>query len=163
MPKHMRRVTRRPSEDEIKRFNRHVFKTAKCWLWSAGVSSKGYGHFFVEGKQMPAHRVAWAIEHGADAGDLMVCHKCDIPSCVRPDHLFLGTNADNIRDMWAKGRRKEPIGEASLNAKLTENEVREIRALRPQGVTAGDIAKRFGICYSHVYDIWNRVAWGNVA
>ena len=150
------------SEVDAARFWAHVFKTNKCWLWTSAVSTKGYGSFRLNGRTLKSNRVAWAIHHGSDPGDLFVCHTCDNRACVRPEHLFLGSNADNIKDMWDKGRRSRRLGESAFNVKLTEDGVREIRKLKAAGVHAKVIAKRFGIIRTHVYDIVNRVAWGHV-
>lgn len=91
------------------RFWSHVVKGTECWLWTGAKYPRGYGQFWLEGKKVPAHR-AVLILHGVDLADKVVCHHCDIPSCVRPDHLFVGTQSDNIRDMYAKGRDNTPAG-----------------------------------------------------
>lgn len=88
------------------RFWRKVHKTDGCWEWTGSRDRKGYGKIAKGGAPtipLLAHRVSWAIHHG-DPGDLCVLHRCDNPPCVRPDHLFLGTIADNNRDMTQKGR-----------------------------------------------------------
>lgn len=85
------------------RFWAKVDKTEGCWLWIAG--SRGqYGSIKISGQVVDAHRVSWQLAYGAIPDGLCVCHKCDVPLCVRPDHLFLGTKLDNNRDMYAKGR-----------------------------------------------------------
>lgn len=89
-----------------------VRKSDACWEWSGSRNGQGYGLFWNGKRNIGAHRFAWMLMHG-DPGQMNVCHKCDNPPCVRPDHLFLGTTADNVRDMWVKGRNK-----ASITAKL---------------------------------------------
>lgn len=84
-----------------------------CWLWTASVFRSGYGQFAVQvarrtSKHLQAHRVAWEMANGPIPGDLCICHQCDRPLCVRPDHLFLGTRFDNMRDASVKGHMSRP-------------------------------------------------------
>ncbi len=98
-----------PLED---RFWRYVERTDGCWLWRGTRDRHGYGRFFVTKRGGPrqvfAHRFSYALHHGSIAAGLAVCHHCDTPECVRPEHLFLATQAENLRDMWAKGRASPP-------------------------------------------------------
>lgn len=77
-----------------------------CWVWHSSLNAQGYGQFWIKSLfgNLPAHRLSYALTHGPIPDRLCVCHHCDNPICVRPDHLFLGTHADNIRDMHKKGR-----------------------------------------------------------
>jgi hypothetical protein len=132
-----------------------------CHMWTAAVTHTGYGHVYYEGRVRRAHRVAWHIEHG-EWPELCVLHRCDERLCVNPAHLWLGTRADNIVDMDAKGRRITARGEGHGFAKLTEADVRAIRSLR--GVERQvDIAARYGISYGHVSMIQRRKKWAHVA
>ena len=88
----------------MKRFWDKVNKTDGCWLWTGSRDRKGYGRISIDRSPALVHRVAWTLEHGAIPPGMCVLHKCDTPGCVRHDHLFLGTIADNNRDMFAKGR-----------------------------------------------------------
>ena len=92
------------------RFWPKVEKSDGCWLWRANTNPHGYGQFYLAGKQRLAHRLSWEFANGPIANGLFVCHRCDNPACVRPDHLFLGTNADNMRDAYRKGRLTLPKG-----------------------------------------------------
>lgn len=76
-----------------------------CWVWTGKTGHNGYGELFIRNSKFRAHRLAYSMERGPVPVDHLVCHRCDNPLCVRPDHLFLGTNQDNIRDCMAKGRR----------------------------------------------------------
>jgi len=104
-----------------------------CWLWLAGTFYRGYGQIRVglpgeRVQKRSAHRVSWELAHGPIPEGLFVCHACDTPACVNPAHLFLGTNADNVADMFAKGRNRTnpPRGETHSSAVLTEAQAREI-------------------------------------
>jgi len=116
---------------------------SRCWLWTAAVTKGGYGKFSVRRSTWAfAHRVSWSLARGPVKKGLFVCHKCDNPSCVRPTHLFLGTQRDNLRDMSAKGRSSAPA------RKLSDGEVRLIRRLitatRPK-VNRDDLAHLYSV------------------
>lgn len=125
-----------------KRFWPKVNKRGRkqCWLWQAGKNKRGYGQIKINRKQCGAHRVLWEMLHGPIADGLEVCHTCDIPACVNPNHLFLGTRDDNMRDRDNKGRTLSR--EHHPMSKLTEVDVRWIRSsLLPHKV----VAKQFGV------------------
>lgn len=86
---------------------RLVIDTSGCWIWMGG-TSHGYGHIKINGKTKKVHRVMWELTNGPIPEGIFVLHTCDIPECANPDHLFLGTHTDNMRDMIKKGR-KSPI------------------------------------------------------
>lgn len=90
--------------EEIVRFTRRIDRTDGCWVWK-GCKKNRYGIFVVQGKQYRTHRLAWTIAYGPIPNNLCVCHHCDNPACVRPTHLFLGTNQDNMDDKIRKGRQ----------------------------------------------------------
>lgn len=96
------------SQESIDRFWAKVEKTDSCWLWTAALNEKGYGVFGVKKETDKAHRISWKLSKGPILNSLFVLHKCDIPNCVRPSHLFLGTNQDNVNDMIKKGRNSPP-------------------------------------------------------
>ncbi len=152
------------SESDIARFNSKFTKNEnECWIWTAG-TRKGYGLFWLSGKDLSAHRVSWIIKNGEipkchDYHGMCVLHKCDTPLCVNPDHLFTGTNADNLRDRDEKGRQASHAGESHGQAKLTNDGVLSIRLdSRPPE----EVAKDFGISYSQVLKIKKRRAWRHI-
>ena len=97
-----------------------------CWLWGGSRRPNGYGVFWNQGRRVSAHRFSWELANGPIPDGLSVLHSCDNKPCVRPAHLFLGTQADNMRDRDQKGRNL--IGSESPRAKLTESQVLEILA-----------------------------------
>jgi hypothetical protein len=127
-----------------------------CWLWCGSVSSDGYGTFHADGKQRGAHRVAYELHCGKIPVGMHVCHRCDVPSCVNPSHLFLGTNQDNMRDKMKKGRWRGQSGEAHWSSKLSESDVGAIRASHLSGAEA---ARCFGVSRSLVSQIRLRQVW----
>lgn len=115
-----------------------------CIEWVAGKNDKGYGVAHSRGKQFYAHRLTYELAFGPIPAGLFVCHQCDNPACVRPAHLFLGTQRDNIRDASRKGRMAS--GEANRHAKLTEEDVCEMRARFASGeTTIAKLAAEYGI------------------
>lgn len=98
------RATARVAAELADRFWAKVDRSGECWTWTASAHSFGYGRFGIGRRVFTAHRVAWELVNGPVPGGLHVCHRCDNPPCVRPDHLFLGTAKENLRDMIAKGR-----------------------------------------------------------
>lgn len=167
-----------------------------CWVWTAGISTRGYGKFRLDDKHVTAHRVAFLIAHGRWP-DPCGCHRCDYPPCVKaeadalgPAHIFEGTNAENTADAAAKGRmasgdrqglrlhperaargdrngsRLHPEmlvrGEAQHKAKLTEENVREIRRMRAGGAKCARLAREFGVDWSTVDALLRGSTWRHV-
>lgn len=135
-----------------------------CRIWMGAVNEHGYGSLSAWGQRYKAHRAAWELHYG-EKPDGHVLHRCDVPSCVNPDHLFLGTQADNMRDMARKGRggKSRPCGEIQGSSKLTERDVRRIRQMASRGVIYRVIAKQFGVHSSNVGLIVRRRGWAHVS
>jgi len=148
-----------------------------CWVWRGSLESHGYGQTKIRSKQVLAHRLSWLLHHGSLPGDLCVLHRCDNPPCVRPDHLFLGTRADNFADMVAKGRRnvargvrsgrhtkpeRTARGVGSGKAKLDDDRVIAIRREYAEGATIAEVARRHDISEGGVRHIIRGRAWSHV-
>ena len=117
-----------------------------CWSWLGSRVSLGYGHKKWNGHIELTHRISWIIAYGSIPDELLVLHSCDNPSCVRPDHLFLGTNQDNIDDKVAKGRQAHNKGETHGNARLTDLQVAVFRQRYAMGgISQRKLAKEYGI------------------
>ena len=146
------------------RFWSKVDKTGDCWEWTgAKHSSKGYGSFWFEGRSVKAHRLAYKIAFSPIPDGMFVCHSCDNPSCVNPDHLFLGTNQDNQSDMYAKGRGRKCVGSESPHSKLTEDDIKAIRTepkVRGYGVK---LASQYGVSTALISQIIKGAAWSHIS
>lgn len=133
------------------RFWPKVQRTDGCWLWTAALFPNGYG--CIADKPGPAkgtHRVAWELTNGPIPAGMFVLHRCDNRRCVRPDHLFLGTQRDNMRDRNQKQRGALPTGSAHHWAKYGDETVAQIRALAATGMTFAAISREVGVSRPHV-------------
>jgi hypothetical protein len=151
------------------RFWSKVDKSGECWVWTASTGRFGYGQFMTVEDGMrrnnKAHRFAWELTNGPIPAGKLVLHSCDNPACVKPAHLFLGSQDDNMRDMREKGRSVhwKRSGTRHRQFRLTEDEVREIRAASSGGESNRSIAPRFGIHHGYVSQITTRRVWKDVA
>lgn len=147
---------------EQERFFRRVGKLdSGCWVW-LGSLNNGYGQFRRDdGSIILSHRLSHLMHSGSSIDGLVVMHKCDNPKCVNPDHLALGTQAENVQDMREKGREKKrgAPGMQHGMSKLTDALVVEIRGSQESGPS---IAKRLGISTTTVYDVRNRRIWKHI-
>jgi hypothetical protein len=155
--------SRRPEKE---RFLNRVNKTEGCWIWTGHIDDhRGkppYGKFFHGGVMTMAHRASYRLFIGPIPPELFVCHKCDNPSCVRPDHLFLGTAGDNNADRHAKGRSSRDMGrtgESHPAARLTAEVVVSIRKRAAEGAPLSAISREFGISKGHAGNIVTRQSW----
>jgi hypothetical protein len=131
-----------------------------CWLWR-GMVGTGYGMVRFERKMYPAHRLAWKLFRGEIAPGLAVCHKCDVRTCVNPEHLFLGTHAENMKDMKKKGR--SPHGDEHSRSKLTAKNVSRIKAMLAEGhMRVSEIARAFGVTHATIDCIGKGKTWRHV-
>lgn len=129
-----------------------------CLLWMAKCTAAGHPVIKWRGKNRMAHRMAWAEKRG-EAGHLCVLHKCDVPSCINVDHLFLGTTQDNTADKMRKGRHRSPRGSAHGMSKLTEDQV---LAIRRDDRDLDIIASEYDVCRESVWFIQRRRTWRHI-
>lgn len=149
------------------RMERKTVKTDGCWLWTGNRGPTGYGTIGVtiNGRNFTAvrvHRIAYVLAYGSLPDGLVVCHHCDNPSCVRPDHLYAGTMADNVRDRDRRGRRADTRGGLSPNTHFTVSIVRDIRRLRASGATYPELAGAYGVTKQCIWRIVHRQSWQHV-
>lgn len=145
-----------------------------CWLWTAALGTHGYGSFMERGGPQKAHRVAWGLSRGEIPSGLHVLHHCDNRACVNPDHLRLGTNADNIADKVSRNRgnqprgdqhwtRQRPVptrGERNGMARMTRDRAEHIRVILSAGVVRQkDVAAAFGVALNVVRKINRGTHW----
>lgn len=159
------------------RFWGHVSKTDGCWEWTGSTQGRGYGSFFADGRSHQAHRWIYEQFFGPQPKHIHICHKCDNPICIRPDHLFAGTRSDNMKDCAGKGRNvmqkfpershfkgKNNIqcrGERQGNSKLKSQDIAEIKSLASSGLSSARIAPMFGVHPAHVRKIVRGNAWAH--
>lgn len=134
-----------------------------CWNWTACKVRDGYGRIGDRGRKLKlAHRISYELHRGAIPDGIHVCHRCDNPACINPDHLFLGTNDDNIADKVAKGRSPCQKGRDNGNAKLTEADVHAIRAAKACWGINMKLAKQYGVVNSMISDIRGGRKWAHL-
>jgi hypothetical protein len=148
-----------------------------CWLWTGALDAYGYGRFFAARQtskarrsyEFKAHRLSYELFRGPipaikNTGSHGACvlHTCDVRSCVNPDHLYVGTQADNLKDMDARGRRRVPPPGENHNVKLTPRDIPEIRRLHKNGHSFGSIGRRFGVDHGSIQHIIAGRSWRHV-
>jgi hypothetical protein len=136
-----------------------------CWLWRGRVNQRGYGRILIAGRETYVHRAMWErSRHQTIPAGKIICHKCDVPACINPDHLYLGTHADNHRDMDERGRRIAPPvgllkGMRSPHAKLTDQQILEIRA---SAELQRVLAERYGVRENAISRIKTGRRWAHI-
>ena len=162
------RRTIQPKKPWPQRFWDHVQTGEGCWEWTGARTQQGYGSVGYEGRTEKAHRVAWELTHGPVPAGMFVCHHCDNPPCVRPDHLFMGTRSENMLDAAAKGRlpSQDPQrvlrGERVGNSKLTASDVVAIRRRYAAGEHPTALGLEFGITRSSVTRLARGARWKHI-
>lgn len=154
-------------DDVKKRFDKYVVIPKDyindCWGWSAGTCEFGYGRLGIgNNKVAKAHRLSWQFFNGPVPEGLHVLHRCDNPPCCNPNHLFLGTNADNVADKEAKGRGNHATGDRHGMAKLCSHDIPDIKRLHAEGYSGAKIAAEYGVCYSTIRRILSGAIWKKV-
>lgn len=139
------------------RFWNKVDPTPTCWLWTRATNIQGYGRFWDGEKLVGAHRFSWELHNGSIPVGLFVLHQCDVPSCVNPDHLFLGTHRDNSQDKLNKNR--EAKGEMNGHAILAKEDVLSIRASK---LSQRTLARRYGVDQSTISLVVNHKRWKHI-
>ncbi|MBK7865259.1 MAG: HNH endonuclease [Archangiaceae bacterium] len=150
----------RPRVPTRERFEaKYVVEANGCWLWSAYVTRLGYGRFVLSDVPIAAHRASWTLNVGPIPAGLDVLHRCDVRRCVNPAHLFRCTDLDKGRDMMAKGRGNKPHGETHGRAKVTAEQVRQIRHRFATGERQFELRAEFGLSKAQVSKICRGQSW----
>lgn len=141
------------------RFMKNVRRSANCWTWVGPKDAKGYGLFWLKGSSKRAHRVSIEMHLGVSAVGTTILHSCDNPSCVNPDHLSIGTQADNVRDMHIKGRAASRTGSLNGASKLTEADVMQIRSSHEGNTSLG---RQYGVSKTTIMRVRKGLSWAHV-
>lgn len=137
-------------------FDKKYRVTPGCWIWVAGINSRGYGQFYDGKTRHRAHRFSWEFHFGPIPKEMCVCHRCDNPLCVNPDHLFLGTQQENTADRTRKNRTARIFGEQNASSILTEEEVLKIHQMTESHAR---VAALFGVKRYTIYSIRRGLSW----
>jgi hypothetical protein len=140
----------------------HCPELGQCWVWIAGTDRDGYGKFTVGSHHDKSHRVIWKMNGHEIPGNLCVLHRCDNPPCVRISYLFLGSQGENVRDRDRKGRGWVWKCEASANAKLTNQQVLEIKRKLAEGARQRRLAAEYGVSTAAICLLANGKTWRHV-
>lgn len=133
-----------------------------CWLFTGYNDELGYGIIAYKGSANKAHRISWLVHNGNIPQGKNVLHKCDVRNCINPEHLFIGTQADNVNDMIAKGRKHTMKGVTHPGCRLSEANIGEIKRLLTEGKKQAWIARKFKTTDQNIYRIKTGKTWGHL-
>ena len=140
-----------------------VTSPIECWLWTGCLDSYGYGLFGINKKLYKSNRVSYQLHFGALSTKMYVLHKCDTPACVNPNHLFLGTQKDNVKDMMIKNRGNRAKGEAVNTCKLNKYQVLKIKKLFKSGISGYKLARLYKVSHPAIYAILRNRSWKHLS
>lgn len=148
---------------EKSKFLKRVEITNNCWIWRGGKRVREYGSFDLDGKTQLAHRVSYQLFIGEIPTGMLILHKCDVPSCVNPNHLYIGNQLDNMNDATKRKRFPPRIGEGNGRAKLTEKDVLVIRSdFKGTPVSARKLGEKYSVTKEAIMAIIKRKSWKNI-
>lgn len=133
-----------PEQEKGRFLSRIVVDNNDCWIWQGSVSKYGYGYYALRGREQSAHRASYRLFVGVIPRGKEVCHKCDVARCCNPEHLFLGTHAENMHDAASKGRMHNP------NSRFTKEQKNYIRRLVHSGKSQHEVAAQFSVNQSSI-------------
>ena len=154
-------------EKAERRFNKSFHKNEEtgCWDWTGTSNNAGYPLFSYKGRMVSASKTAYKLNYEEDIpGGHVVSHTCDNVKCVNPDHIYVTSRSDLVKDLYKSGKMKAPEqkGADNPNAKLSEEDVREIRRKKEEGITHEELAKEYGVTKTTISQIYNRKLWSHI-
>lgn len=141
-----------------------VSKGSECWLWTGAVYTTGYGRIWYRGRAWTAHRLAWVLTNGTlpNGRHVNLCHHCDERLCCRPSHMYVGTVKSNAMDRHRRGRANTQRGSKHHQARLSLEDVVEIRQRRADGETTYALAARYGVSQQHISNVTIGKRWAHI-